>query len=41
MSFGTLGGATPPNTLDDARAVTRLDVYVRKQLLVFMNPALD
>ncbi len=39
MSFGTFGGATPPNTLDNARAVTRLDFLVRKQLLGPMNPA--
>jgi hypothetical protein len=39
MSFGTFGGATPPNTLDNARAVTRLDFLVRKQLLGLMNPA--
>ena len=39
MSFGTFGGATPPNTLDNARVVTRLGFYVRKQLLDLMNPA--
>ena len=39
MSLGTFGGATPRNTLDNARYVTRLDDPVRNQLPGLIDPA--